>query len=95
MGKPSIYKGENKGADHLRSNCEADMCLVFAARIVQSFFFLNQNCMLLACICDYTVSDLVGTQIVGFLTRTDSFVSLCDFLIEEAGGENTKTKHIK
>ena len=48
MGKPTICIGENKGADQLRSNCEAD----------QRIF------------CDCTalfVSDLVGTQIVGFL----------------------------
>ena len=29
MGKPTICLGENKGADQLRSNCEADqrLCL--------------------------------------------------------------------
>ena len=43
---------------------------VFAAWIVQSFSFLNPKFQ--ACFCDCTgwfVSDLVGTQIVGFLTR--------------------------
>ena len=29
MGKPTICKGENKGADQLRSNCEADQRLCF------------------------------------------------------------------
>ena len=29
MGKPTIYIGENKGADQLRSNCEADQRLCF------------------------------------------------------------------
>ena len=29
MGKPSICIDENKGADRLRSNCEADQCLSF------------------------------------------------------------------
>ena len=29
MGKPTICIGENKGADHLRSNCEADHRLCF------------------------------------------------------------------
>ena len=27
MGKPTICIGKNKGADQLRSNCEADQCL--------------------------------------------------------------------
>ena len=29
MGKPTICLGENKGADQLRSNCEADQRLHF------------------------------------------------------------------
>ena len=29
MGKPTICVGENKGADQLRSDCEADQCLCF------------------------------------------------------------------
>ena len=29
MGKPTICLGENKGADQLRSNCEADQRLCF------------------------------------------------------------------
>ena len=29
MGKPTIYIGENKGTDQLRSNCEADQRLCF------------------------------------------------------------------
>ena len=29
MGKPTIYIGENKDADQLRSNCEADQRLCF------------------------------------------------------------------
>ena len=29
MGKPTISIGENKGADQLRSNCEADQRLCF------------------------------------------------------------------
>ena len=51
MGKPTICIGENKGADQLRSNCEADFAVtaklisafVFATRIVQFFFYLNQK----------------------------------------------------
>ena len=41
MGKPTICIGENKGADQLRSNCEADHAFVFATRIVQFLFYLN------------------------------------------------------
>ena len=42
MGKPTICIGENKGADQLRSNCEADQRLCFfAIRIVQFLYFLN------------------------------------------------------
>ena len=29
VGKPTICIGKNKGADQLRSNCEADQCLCF------------------------------------------------------------------
>ena len=29
MGKPTICTGENKGADQLRTNCEADQRLYF------------------------------------------------------------------
>ena len=32
MGKPTICIGENKGADQLRSNCEADQRLCFRYR---------------------------------------------------------------
>ena len=40
-GKPTVCIGENKGADQLHSNCEADQCLFFATRIVQFLYFLN------------------------------------------------------
>ena len=39
MKKPTFCKCENKGADQLHSNCEADF--VFATRIVQFLYFLN------------------------------------------------------
>ena len=61
MRKPTIYICENKGADQLRSNCEADHVSVFATQIVQTLFFLNFK--LLACFCDSTdwfVLDLVS-----------------------------------
>ena len=38
MGKPTICIGENKGADQLRSNCEADQRLCF--RYSSSFLCL-------------------------------------------------------
>ena len=41
MRKPTICIGENKGADQLPSNCEADHALVFATRIVQFLYFPN------------------------------------------------------
>ena len=39
--KPTICLCENKDADQLRGNREADQRFVFATRIVQSLFFLN------------------------------------------------------
>ena len=39
MGKPTICIGENKGADQLRSNCEADQLLCF--RYIDSTIPLN------------------------------------------------------
>ena len=62
MGKPTICIGKNKGADQLRSNCEAD----------QRLLYLYPKFQFLACFCDCTawfVTDLVGIQIVGFLTH--------------------------
>ena len=41
MGKPTICMGENKDANQLRGNREADQRLVFATRIVQFLFNLN------------------------------------------------------
>ena len=41
MGKPTICIGENKDADQLRGNREADHAFVFASRIVQFLFYLN------------------------------------------------------
>ena len=40
MGKPTICIGENKDADQLRGNREADHAFVFATRIVQFLFYL-------------------------------------------------------
>ena len=41
MGKPTICIGENKDADQLCGNREADQRIVFATRIVQLLFYLN------------------------------------------------------
>ena len=41
MGKPTICISENKDADQLRGNREADQRLCFASRIVQFLFYLN------------------------------------------------------
>ena len=43
MIKPTFCICENKGADQLRSNSEADQRLCFATRIVQFLFYLNRN----------------------------------------------------
>ena len=64
--KPTKCLGENKGADQLRSNCEADQCLCFRYMDNNFFFLLSkfQNFQLLAIFCDCTawfVSDLVGS----------------------------------
>ena len=55
MRKPTMCIGENKEADQLRSNCEADHVFVFDAQIVQSFF-LNPKFQ----------ASSVGSQIVVF-----------------------------
>ena len=41
MGKPAICIYENKDADQLSGNREADLRLFFATRIVQFLFYLN------------------------------------------------------
>ena len=41
FGKPTICIGENKDADQLRGNREADHAFVFATRMVQFLFYLN------------------------------------------------------
>ena len=64
MGKPAIYIGENKVADQLRGNREADQHLCF--RYLDSTVPLLLKSTLF---CDCTgrfVSALVGNHIVGF-----------------------------
>ena len=72
MGKPTICICENKDADQLRGNREADQRLCF--RYTDSTIppLLKQNFKLLACFCSCTgrfVSDLFGNHIVAFPTR--------------------------
>ena len=68
MGKPTICIGKNKGADQLRSNCEADQRLCF--RYTDSTIPLLSKPLTIFCDCTARfVSDLVGTHIVGFLTH--------------------------
>ena len=53
MGKPTICICENKDADQLRGNSEADHAFVFATWIVHFLFFLNpkfQASSLLLCL---------------------------------------------
>ena len=65
MRKPTICICENKGADQLRGNREADQRLCF--RYMDSTIpHLSKSKISTAARC---VSDLVGTQIVGFLTQ--------------------------
>ena len=58
MRKPTICICETKGADQLRSNCEADQCLCF--RYTDCTIPLLQPFSVL-------VLDLFGNHIVGFL----------------------------
>ena len=57
MGKPTICIGENKGADQLRSHCEADQRLCF--RYTDSTIFLlsikSKNFRLYLIFCDYSL----------------------------------------
>ena len=76
MGKPTICIGENKDADQLRGNGEADQRLCF--RYSDSTIPPQpQNFKLLACFCSCTgwfVSDLFRNHIVGFPTRRLKYV---------------------
>ena len=67
MGKPTICIGENKGADQLRGNREADQRLCFRYSDSTVPLLLKSE---ISCACtDWFVSDLLGNHIVGFPTR--------------------------
>ena len=59
MRKPAFCICENKDADQLRGNREADQRLVFATYILQSLYFLNLKFQASSCTARF-VSDLVG-----------------------------------
>ena len=68
MGKPTICICENKDADQLRGNREADHAFVFATRIVQFLFYLNPKFQASSSfLCLYR--PVFGNHIVGFPTR--------------------------
>ena len=68
MGKPTFCISENKGADQLRGNSEADQRLYF--RYSDSTISLLLKRLALFCACTGRfVSDLFGNNIVGFSTR--------------------------
>ena len=79
MGKPTICIGENKDADQLRGNREADQRLCFRysdntipvlLKSEMSSFWLFSVLVQLFCACTArVVSDLFGIHIVGFPTR--------------------------
>ena len=82
MRKPTICIYENKDADQLCSNCTADQRLCFSQiyGLYNSSSTYIQSFKLLALFCECTarfVSDLVGTQIVGFLTHRLNFHPSC------------------
>ena len=68
MGKPTISIGENKGADQLHGQREADQHLCF--HYMNSTIHLLFQLLAILFGCTYRfVSNLVGAQIVGFLTH--------------------------
>ena len=70
MGKPTICIGENKDADQLRANREADQRLCFSyldSTIPLLLKFEISGFFSLFCACTgWFVSDLFGNHIVGF-----------------------------
>ena len=64
MGKPTVWLGENKDADQLRGNREADqrLCFRYSDRTIPLLLKL----LALFCACTaWFVSDLFGNHIVG------------------------------
>ena len=82
MGKPTICIGENKGADQLRSNCEADqrLCFRYSDSTIPLLFKSEISSFWL-----FSVLVQVG------LCRTCSETTL---LVFPRGGSNARTNHI-
>ena len=82
MGKPAICIGENKGANQLRSNCEADQRLSrfsLYREYHEFLYFLNLKFPASNYFCDCTIRfvlDLVGTKIDEFSHAQAYFVRL-------------------
>ena len=82
MGKPTICRGENKGADQLRRNCEADQRLCFRysdstiPRLLNPKFQTSSS--FLACTSRF-VSDLFGNHMLVF-PRGGSFIAMVTFM---------------
>ena len=74
MRKQTTFICVNKGADQLRSNCEVDQRLCF--RYTDSTIPLVSKFNISSCGTVRFVSDLIGTQIVGFLTHRLKYITL-------------------
>ena len=82
MRKPDFCQCENKGADQLRSYCEADQRLCFRYTDTDSpipHLSKSKNFQSVATFCACTaqfVSDVFGNHIVGFLIMQLIFLTL-------------------
>ena len=79
MRKPDFCQWENKGADQLHSNCEADrrLCFCYTDSTITLLTY-SQYFKPLAVFCDYTgrfVSDLVGNP-EDWFSRVAAYVVL-------------------
>ena len=76
MGKPTICIGENKDADQLRGNREADQGLCFRYSDSTITLLLKSEIFFCACAGRF-VLDLSGNHIVGFPTRRLICLHVC------------------
>ena len=87
MRKPTICIGENKDADQLRGNREADHAFVFATRIVQFLFFLNPKFQASSLLLSLYSPVCVGP---GRKSRKPVFSRRGSFIIVQANMERVK-----
>ena len=81
VGTPTICIGENKGADQLRGNREADQRLCFRYSDSTIPLLLKSKISSFSACTARFVSDLFGNHIVGFPTRRlKCLLSLSDVL---------------